>query len=183
MTRLISHRFVGDASHNPCDGPADTEDEPPKRLPLLVSTAEGSLRAEPGFVDAERNCLLHIGGGPNATGPPALSRLAPASGGLQSKRPAADPFPGAAEAASKPRSPADPSDYPPLRTQPTASTDDPLRRLPEAQEAAKQKTRARRGNVTHPGDAPAVPPESAVSKARSPYDPEPARRLQLDVLA
>lgn len=126
---------------------------------------------------------MHIGGGPNATSQPALSRLASASGSLQSKRPAADPFPGAAEAVSKPGSPGDQADQTRFRTQATSSTDDPLRRLPEVLDATRQKSRIRKGNVMDPGDAPEGLRESAVPKSRSPYDAQPARRLQLDVLA
>jgi hypothetical protein len=98
------------------------------------------------------------------------------------RRPAADQVQGA-EDVSKARSPADQPERPQLRPHPAAATEESLQRLPEANDSARYKLRARKG-TNEPGASPSDESGAVESgKARSPYDPPRPRQRDLDMLA
>ncbi|MBZ5498490.1 MAG: hypothetical protein LAP85_18985 [Acidobacteriia bacterium] len=123
---------------------------------------------------------LNISDAVNAPSQHGLARPS-ASAGQSMKRPTGQ-LPEGADAVPKVRSPAELPDNPLMRTQPAASTDDSLQRLPETSESGRQRSRVRKGSA-----APDKPPDvqSAVpqQKMRCPYDPPPARQRDLDLLA
>lgn len=88
--------------------------------------------------------------------------------------------PEGADAAPKPRSPADNPENTTMRAHPAASADDSLQRLPESQDSGRNKSRVRRGSPPAEGSAE---PQATTRNVRSPYDPPAFTRRHLDVLA
>ena len=111
----------------------------------------------------------------NATSIQGVARAFHDSGSRLSKRPVPDHAPDTAGGIPKAGSPAEEPERPPLRAHPAASTDEPLRRLPESGEAGKSRQREKKESAAQ------VP--APQSRMRCPYDPPPARQRDLDVLA
>lgn len=116
----------------------------------------------------------------NATSSQGLSR-SPATSGASAKRSSSQPQEGP-DTTAKPRSlPQEPLD-PVMRAHATVSTDDSLRRLPEAIEPGRHKNRVRKAS-NEDGDAKDAHGAGMSSKMRSPYDAPPAGQRSLDLLA
>jgi hypothetical protein len=96
------------------------------------------------------------------------------------KRPSGQ-LPEGADAVSKPRSLPSEPDNPLVRAHPTASTADPLQRLPESVESNRLRSRTRKGAAAETSE-PLSAPSSITQAVRSPYDPPPARQRDLDVI-
>jgi hypothetical protein len=116
----------------------------------------------------------------NATSSQGFSR-SPATSGPSIKRSSSQSQEGS-DAIAKPKSlPQEPLD-PVMRAHATVSTDDSLRRLPEAVESGRHKNRVRKA-ATEDRDAKDAHGEGMPSQMRSPYDAPPARQRNLDLLA
>jgi hypothetical protein len=97
------------------------------------------------------------------------------------KRPSGQ-LPDSADLVSKPKSLPSEPDNPLMRAHPAASTADPLQRLPESVESGRLRGRTKKeapGETLEPLDAQ---PPSPTHGVRCPYDPEPAKQRDLDVL-
>jgi hypothetical protein len=91
-------------------------------------------------------------------------------------------LPEGADVVSKPKSLPSEPDNPLVRAQPTASTADPLQRLPESVESSRLKSRTRKEAPAETPEPPDAQPPSLMQSVRCPYDPAPARQRDLDVL-
>ncbi len=125
---------------------------------------------------------LAIGSAANVTAPQGIARTAQILGDRHQKGPGSQ-TPEAADAVPKPRSLPDEPENRPMRAQPSASTDDPLRRLPESDNSDRQRQRARRGTVASATTAAGRFEPAQLNRPRCPYDPPPTRQRDLDLLA
>jgi hypothetical protein len=125
---------------------------------------------------------ISISDNPLANSQQSVARPAAAAGDRYAKRPAGQ-MPEGGDAAPKPHSATDQPDRPPMRPHPAASTDDPLRRLPESPDQDRPRSRARRSAPPRPEVPEAPQPAGSFRAARSPYDPPPPRQRDLDLLA
>jgi hypothetical protein len=125
---------------------------------------------------------ISITDNPVANSAHQLARCPAVTGDRYAKRPAGQ-TPEGADAAPKPHSATDQPDRPPMRPHPAASTDDPLRRLPESADQDRQRNRARRSLHQEPAPSQVPQPAASIQTARTPYDPPPLRQRDLDVMA
>jgi hypothetical protein len=123
---------------------------------------------------------LNVSDALNATSPQGFARSS-ATAGPAAKRSSTQPQEGS-DAIAKPKSlPQEPLD-PVMRPHATVSTDDSLRRLPEAVESGRNRNRMRK-TATDDGNAKDGQGAGMFSKVRSPYDAPPTRQRNLDLLA
>jgi hypothetical protein len=124
---------------------------------------------------------LNVSDTVSATSPRGSARSSAVGGDRFPKRPSGQ-LPEGADVVSNVKSLASEPDNRLMRAHPSASTADPLQRLPESVESGRQKSRTRKGAPEETPEPPDAQPRPLLQSVRCPYDPAPARQRDLDVL-
>ncbi|MGD0308153.1 MAG: hypothetical protein ABSC02_02600 [Acidobacteriota bacterium] len=125
---------------------------------------------------------LTIGDAPNLAAQQGSANSSVTAGDRFQKRPAIQTQE-TGDGTPRPKSLPDEPENRPMRTQPTSSTEDSLRRLHESEDLDRQRNRPRKGATAEPNGITNDPSTQSPGAARCPYDPPPTRQRDLDLLA
>jgi hypothetical protein len=125
---------------------------------------------------------LTIGNAPNMAAQQGAANSAVTAGDRFQKRPA-NQTQETGDGTPRPKNLPDDPENRPMRTQPTSSTEDSLRRLHESVDTDRQKNRPRKSTTAESNGITNDPSAPSPGAARCPYGPPPTRQRDLDLLA